>query len=249
MIIDRWTQIIDLLKKNQNMSIEDLAKRLDVSHSTIRRDIAELKKRDFIAKAEDGYTVQSVEENVMNPVKMYASTIYRNSANIHKKEIIARKAVSLIGDARTIFIGAGTASFMAKFIDNKNIVVFSNSVYCIAELASKGISVYVCGGYINSGSEAIYSQDYTFFEDKYFDKCFLGASGISEKAGLTTVSALDYHLKKAIISHSEETYILCDSSKFNQRQYLSFSKLKDITLISNADPKIKTSGFKCIIAD
>ena len=58
--VERFDQIVEMLKGEQVISVHNFARRLYVSEATVRRDLAELEKQGFVehghltAKAGDG---------------------------------------------------------------------------------------------------------------------------------------------------------------------------------------------------
>ena len=61
-----------------------------------------------------------------------------------------------------------------------------------------------------------------------FDKAFLGVVGvdINDNSVMTYMPA-DAQTKKLVLSHSKETYMLCESEKFNQIGNYQYAKIDD----------------------
>jgi hypothetical protein len=52
-------------------------------------------------------------------------------------------------------------------------------------------------------------------EDLYFDRAFIGVTGIDADAGVTTFDIREANKKRLVQAHSRETVVLADSSKFD----------------------------------
>lgn len=67
----------------------------------------------------------------------------------------------------------------------------------------------------------------------YFTKSFLGVNGIDEKSCVTTPTLVEAMKKRLVKEHSDNVYLLSDSSKFHNLSNVKAFDLKDVTVISN----------------
>ena len=73
----------------------------------------------------------------------------------------------------------------------------------------------------------------------YFNKSFLGANGIDEKLGVTTPTIEEANKKRLVEEHSDQVYLVCDSSKFHNLSNVKAFDLKDVAIVSDkTDDKI-----------
>lgn len=249
MIIDRWNNIIELLSGNSKLTASELSKVLNISESTIRRDLNKLKSRNIITSI-NGKNYVIKEYVPLNPINENNLILTRRNFELNKKIRIARFAASLVKDNETIFLGASsTVSPMVEFLTARDILVFTNNSNCVKALTDRGIHTYVCGGYISTGSGSIYSDNYDYLKNMNFNKCFLGSNGISLRGHYNSSSASDIMIKKIILERSEEAYILCDSSKFNHTYFQTFCGLNEAVLITDNKPPFESDEFRYFIAD
>ena len=102
---ERHSRILGKLKKNGSVKVTVLARELNTSESTIRRDINELDSKGRLRKVFGGAVaikgdIDSIERDVAQ----------RNQINVEEKEEIARYAASLISDRDFVYIDAGTTT-------------------------------------------------------------------------------------------------------------------------------------------
>ena len=54
LIVERHERVIEILKQRKTAQLEDLARELDVSSSTIRRDLEQLESRGLVERTHGG---------------------------------------------------------------------------------------------------------------------------------------------------------------------------------------------------
>ena len=67
----------------------------------------------------------------------------------------------------------------------------------------------------------------------YFNKSFLGANGIDETLGVTTPTIEEATKKRMVKRHSDQIYLVCDSSKFHKLSNVKAFDLDDVIVISD----------------
>ncbi|MDE7286095.1 MAG: DeoR/GlpR family DNA-binding transcription regulator, partial [Lachnospiraceae bacterium] len=243
--LDRWNNILAILKQNDFITTVNLAKLLNISEATMRRELNAMQKRGLIIRTQGGARLSETE----NHVKYKDDLLFRFSTNSDSKQKIAKKAASFIQNGHIIFIDAGsTTAAIVPYITHKDILVVTNNIKAIIELSQHGINSYICNGYVHAGSGAVFPDDMLFLEQRHFDLCFLGTAGISETYGYTTGSAEDANTKKTILKNSKTAFVLGDSNKFGVTRYISFAPLEQSTLITNTAPDFTIPDFNVIIA-
>ncbi|MBQ6321666.1 MAG: hypothetical protein IJI24_02230, partial [Lachnospiraceae bacterium] len=69
-----------------------------------------------------------------------------------------------------------------------------------------------------------------------FSKSFIGTYAIEENRGLTTYEISEADLKKLIIQHSSEIYVLADHTKFSKKGFIIYATPDQATIITDAEP-------------
>jgi len=223
----RLALIKDYVLKHKDVKITELNQVIDASESTIRRDIKTL--------AQDGFLNElygSVVLNVQNSPDTFFQE--RLNQNVSIKKDIGLKAAKTIKDQDVIYIDAGSTTFhMVEAIEAKDITVVTNSIHIAENLANRHINTYIVPGNLKPLTMAIVGEQALEYVRTYnFDKCFMGTNGISKK-GYSTPDVKEGILKKAVINHSRECFVLSDSSKDNVSTAYIFASLERCTLIKN----------------
>ena len=94
---ERQEKILDLLNRNDYLSIPEISSSLDVSDMTIRRDINELADKSLLVKIYGG--AQKLEK-----IEQELSTQEKIDTNVPEKKFIGKVMNSIISDNDTIYI-------------------------------------------------------------------------------------------------------------------------------------------------
>jgi DeoR family fructose operon transcriptional repressor len=222
----RLTIIKEFLLEKKDVQISDIAKIIDVSESTIRRDIKDLAKVGFL-KEEYG-SVVLVEHNETDIL-----LDERYSQNTWAKHKIAKKAAALITDDSFVYIDAGSTTFhITKYIEAKNVTVVTNGLNIASEMAVLGHKVYLLGGEVKGVTMAIVGEEAVYNLKHYnFDISFIGANGINE-VGYSTPDIREGIVKKTAVKQSRTSYVVADSSKYDKVTSFIFADRDECVLIT-----------------
>ncbi|HBI72019.1 MAG TPA: DeoR/GlpR transcriptional regulator [Lachnospiraceae bacterium] len=222
----RQQTIINLLTENDILYMDFLAEHLEVSFSTLRRDLRELEKYGKITLLHGG-GVQ------LNKKSIELSISAKLNLNREAKNKIALKACSFIQDNDVIFLDPSSTTLqMIPYLVNRNVTVITNGIYHINQLATHQIPCIMIGGNIKQATNScIGPLAETALNGLFFNKCFLGANGFSKKSGITNHDINEYTIKRIAMDKSSESYFLIDSSKYNVVTMIKVASLTDTTII------------------
>lgn len=198
----------------------------DVSEMTIRTDLRPLDEARRIVRTHGG--ARSVEYVVGTDNLL----LNRSARNVEEKNIIAGKAKELVRPNSTIFLDSGsTTTRLAKEIEDKRLLAFTNSLTCAAELSNlENVHTIVIGGKLNRYSMSLNgSKSIEEIGLLNFDMLFLGVT--SFQSSMDCGSDDEAALKRALISHAERTAVLMDSSKLGQRSTFKICGLEDVDYV------------------
>lgn len=234
---ERFEYILSRVSENGAVKVTSVAEELGISQSTIRRDIKELAQTGRLHKVFGGAVAN---ENVITTSDSAISV--REKEHIQAKDDIGRFAAEQINRDDFVFIDAGTTTRrIIPYIDEslKGTVTFvTNGVVHARELAARGFLVYLPGGLLKGTTEAIVGTSAVdYVEDCNFTKSFMGTNGVDLKKGYTIPEMDESRMKASIIKNSHTVYVLADSSKFDKVSSVSFGKLEDACIITDAIPE------------
>lgn len=237
----RHEKILRELEMNRAVKVTELAKELDTSESTIRRDIAEL---DRIGKLKKVFGGAIPSESGM--ISMPTDVAERDAINIEEKERIAQYAATLIEDGDFVYIDAGTTTYrMIEYLENSNATYVTNGIVNAQMLVQKGFNVYMIGGMLRPMTEAAIGSSAVEALKKYnFTKCFMGSNGIDLNRGFSTPDIGEAAMKTAAIQKSCISFILADHTKFDRISSVTFASIDEAYIITDRvdDPRYLTEA-------
>jgi len=231
-LTERHQHILSKLKKEGSVSVVDLCTELSVSSVTIRKDLKILEDKDLLFRTHGGGTLA-------NPYTVDRPVNEKAMMNSGEKSGIGETASRLIEPNDCILIASGTTVLsLAKNIRPKgNLTVVTAALNVALELIHhSGIEVIQLPGIIRKTSSSVtgnYAE--SMLGDFSFSKFFLGVDGIDPEFGLTTTNMMEAQLNKKMISVSQKTIVLADSSKFGKRGFGRICGLEDIEHIITDD--------------
>lgn len=227
---ERFKSILKLLSQKGSVAVSELTKELNISESTIRRDLNTLDEMGKLHKVHGGATklsdgYDSYEEDM--PTKTHL--------HIEEKRRIGAYAAGLINENDFVFIDAGTSTeYMIDFIEVKEAVFVTNGISHAVKLTQKGYQAYVIGGQFRSRTEAIVGVEGVNCMQKYnFTKCFLGANGISKDGGFSTPDLNEAYIKMEAVKRSFASFVLADHTKFLKSSPVTFASIGQCVIITD----------------
>lgn len=231
----RQDAILQLLKQEGRITIQDILTQFGCSEATARRDLEALEEQQGVIRTIGGliYDGMSGVTEVSFSEKKGISWL--------EKEKIAAKAVTLIQEGEVIGLSGGTTTYLiAKALKNMHgITVVTNAVNIAMELAdTDDIQVVVTGGVMRKKSyELCGPLSVQLMESINISKMFLGIDGISVAHGITTYSELEAQMAKMLMSRSVLTYAVFDSSKVERASLFSIAPLSSLdACVTNTIP-------------
>lgn len=238
---ERRQKILQFIRETGAASIATLSTLLKVSEATIRRDLDELSKEEFVIRSHGGAVYRNEgSSTVYEPA--YRSRI---QANIEEKRRIAFKASERVQNGSSLILDSGsTALEIARCLQGKErLTVVTIDIRVAMELARmKGIQVMVTGGILREGLYTLYgSHAESLLDELSVDLAFLSAYGIDE-SGITTVNPFQVPVKRKMIQVARRVVVTADHTKFGKRLFCricTFDEIDEIITDSGLDPKYK----------
>ncbi len=224
---ERHQTILEALKKKNTVKLQELVEWTNSSESTIRRDLTYLENKNLLKRVHGG--AARLQGNLIEP-----TMTEKSSKNLQAKNRIAQWAACLVEEGDSIYLDAGSTILeMIPFLPS-NIVVVTNGLTHANELLEKEIKTYLIGGMIKPTTKAMVGRGAVESLEKYqFDKCFLGVNGIHPQFGYTTPDQEEALIKQIALSHSRETYVLADESKFSEVSFAKIAELSEASIITD----------------
>lgn len=223
---ERLVAILEFLKKDNRISVEQICSLFDISRDTARRDLVKLEEEKKIVRTRGGAILPSIHNEVQN---------YSNRLKIvsEEKKTIGKKAASLIypGD-RIILDASTTVQACAEHLDNVDCTIVTNSINQ-AEILSVNskINIQLLGGTLEKEHRFLYGSSVVDKLAEYIvDKVFIGVVGISER-GLTIAHEKDGVVKRKMMQQAKQVIVLADNTKLGNTDFFRFADLQSIDLL------------------
>lgn len=213
----RRQELLELLKQHDFVDIEQLTKRFNVSSMTIHRDIDELERTGMVSRIYGGVTIAQSEKAEPQFLLQHDLTIEeRFKVSMESKQAIAKKAASFVCDGDMIGMDPSTTTLhMCTYLNERNITVVTNSISVALQFSgSPTVGVVLIGGVLRKSALTLHGPRINDMIRHYnLSKCFLSASSLSFRGGLTDLSGEEPEAKRNLIDRSAQVYVLADSTK------------------------------------
>jgi len=248
----RKQEILNIVTNAEFISAGNLAENLNISLSTVRRDLIELEEEGLIVRTRGG--ASTTKHNLALDTGLNMRSVEKQE----EKSRIGKKASELISDAGCIILDAGTTTLeVARNLYPKKVLrVITDSIEIAYELRNRdNVIVIMTGGLLRQGTCNLYDGlGEEFLKSMHAQICVMGAIGFSLKSGLTKHEIESLSLRKKMIEISIQIMCIADSSKFSADGLVSVcsADLVDV-LITDAgiSPSLKQSfeenGVKVIV--
>ncbi|WP_239733941.1 DeoR/GlpR family DNA-binding transcription regulator [Mammaliicoccus sp. M-M49] len=226
---NRLEEITKLVNQKGMVRTNEIVEELNVSDMTVRRDLAELEKKGLLTKihagARSNSTLQIKEKSHQE----------KHKENIEEKRAVARKAVNLIEENDTIFLGPGTTiELLAQLIERESLTVITNCFpvfQILFEKRSLNFKVYLLGGEMRELTESFVGEmTNTLLKTKRFIKMFFSCNGIKD-ADVLTSTIDEAYTQQLALQRSLEKYLLIDTSKIGKEDFTQLCYLEDLTAV------------------
>ena len=201
---------MELVRQHGFAALPDLAKVMQVSESTIRRDLDHLEKIGSAKRTHGGVFYTGPSPNLAHFER-------RPTDGWDHKRAVAAKAVELIDDGDTLLLDGGSTTYeMARLLVGRPLQIVTNSLP-VANLftSSPNTDLVMVGGYVHSRtgvSLGPYAND--MIGDLNVHRAILSVAGVSER-GYFNSNLLLVETERAMMKSADEVIVVANSPRFN----------------------------------
>ncbi|MCA9187115.1 MAG: DeoR/GlpR family DNA-binding transcription regulator [Pirellulaceae bacterium] len=248
---ERRAQVLELIRQRGFAALTDLAQELNVSESTIRRDLDFLEEAGGAQRTHGGafYT---------GPTPHLPHFRQRQYMQSEKKRQVAAAAAALVEDGDVVLLDGGSTTFeLARLLVGRPVQVITNSLP-VANLftSSDGGDLILLGGYVHLRTGVTlgpYANE--MLRSLNVRRAFISVAGITER-GYFNSNLLLVETEQAMQCAAEETIVLADSTKFGHQSLALLCELGKIDhLVVDSGigedwrDRMKQAGVKLTIAE
>ncbi len=221
--VERQKEIMDLLKEKEAVRISELTGRFSVSVETIRRDLLELEKQNFLKRVHGG--ALRIPRGGEYPARQE-----RTQRNRERKEELVRYARGMVRENDTIMVDCGSTAveFARMLAENfERLTVITNSLEVFETLrVREQYELFLCAGFFLHRENAFYGAWALEALDHFHAAtAFLFPSAISIQYGIMDYDKDLYPVQKKMIERSAAAVFLADSGKFEKSGLLKLADL------------------------
>lgn len=212
----RAKQILQAVLRHGTTSVDQLVNITGASPASVRRDLTRLEEHGLVRRTHGGAKLAGQAQ--YEPFRFDSSFQERESRFAEEKRLIGVAAAELIAEHETIAITAGTTTTqIARCLRHRTgIHIVTNAVNIGMELSNQpGLSVTLVGGTMRwagafslTGPMALEATSQFFF-----DKAFIGGTGIDPVHGATTIEEEEAAVFRAFARQAKQVIVVADSSK------------------------------------
>lgn len=234
--VQRRSATIEMLARQQAVTVEDLAAALRVSLSTVRRDLHELEQDGIIERVHGGAVLSRPLDPPDAPEPPPAD---REVERRSDKQAIAKAAAALIapGTALLVLGGTTTAALLPLLGDVPDLTVVTNSLDVAYRLAAGEIDVIVLGGSLRRPELSLLGHLVGVSVDEvHVDHAVMGVYGLDPRRGALGASAQECDTDRILARCAERLTIVADASKFARRSPHRIAPVERMTeVVTSAD--------------
>lgn len=195
----RHAEILDILEANHQMTTQELAEALDVSLSTIRRDLNLLEEKNDIIRRY-GYCIFNYDNK----------RDFDQSGPMRIKQAIAREASRYVQDYDTIFINSSsTALKTIDYLNSEHLTIVTNNLKINYSPHNANYNYILTGGEMRFPKEALVGDiAMNTISSMNADVCIIGCSGVSLESGVTTKIINEAKINELMINRTIKRKVL-----------------------------------------
>jgi len=251
----RQRQLLDILRHTPAVAVSELARKFNVSESTIRRDLIKLQRDGIVRRVHGGAIVG--DHFVHEPPFEIRKITHQD-----EKARVGKAASTIVNDGMTIFIDGGTTTpFIVPHLrGRKDLTVVTVGLNVAYELSSlPSINTIQIGGELHIETQTFAGPLSLIALESFGLRCdlaFISAVGVAAEFGATNQILDRIPQKQKAIQLSHRVAIVVDGSKIGRVALARIISIEDIDVLVT-DPSaprgeldaIRRLGPKIIIAE
>ncbi|MFJ7999807.1 DeoR/GlpR family DNA-binding transcription regulator [Streptomyces sp. NPDC096310] len=207
---ERRQLILEMVRANGAVSLRELARVVQTSEVTVRRDVRALEAEGLLDRRHGGAVLPGgfTRESGF-PQKSHLATA--------EKTAIADLAASFVEEGEAVVVGAGTTTqeLARRLARIPGLTVVTNSLLVAQALAhANRVEVVMTGGTLRGSNYALVgSGAEQSLQGLRVTRAFLSGSGLTAERGLSTSNMLSASVDRALVQAAAEVVVLADHTK------------------------------------
>lgn len=229
----RMLEILGYVRKKGFATTQELASKLQVSISTVRRDITQLSQDNLVAYSKN-QVVPISETAVDSPLS------FRSGINAHAKQAISREAVRLVKNGNTIFLdSSSTVLPMVNMLQTlNNLIIVTNGLHVVPRLQKSRFTVHIIGGEMSNLSHGFYGPiAESTLRQFNFDLAFFSPVGVTSKNYAAETTADAASVRRVAMEQARISVLMFDHTKVGLSRSYNLAHLDEFDYLITDDQK------------
>ncbi|SDZ57889.1 transcriptional regulator, DeoR family [Jannaschia faecimaris] len=237
----RQTEILELIRRDGRVTVDDLSQRFEVTVQTIRRDLSDLSASGRLERVHGGAVMPSGVSNIL-----YEE---RRRLNDEGKRDIAGRCAQAIPDGSSIFmdIGTSTEAVALELTQHENLLVVTNNLNVVSIMRTNPTCrIIVAGGEVrrtDSGIVGSFSAD--LLRNFKFDYAVLSCSALDADGELLDFDPQETLVSQVAISRAKQVFVVADHMKFERKAPIRICSLRDAAIFFTDMPLHPSLAARC----
>lgn len=199
------------LRRDNVLSVQQITQIFNVSHMTVRRDIAELERQGLVFSVPGGARIAS---------QLQSEPSHQTKATVEQpqKQSMAAEAASLVRDGMTIYLDAGTTllAMVPLLVHHQQLTVVTNDFTTVDQLtAAPHLDVIHTGGRVEPANQSSVGRlAANTLRQLALDVAFVSTSSWDLLRGVTTPSEPKVEVKQTAMECTGRSVLVAGASKF-----------------------------------
>ena len=231
----RWAAVLDLLATRGRLSVAETARQLAVSEATVRRDFAELARRQLVTRHHGGVVAASVAYEL--PYR------YRSTQADDGLERIAAHAASLVEPGEVVALNGGTTTTVtARALTSREdlageggaaFTLVTNALNIAAEAVLRPhVQCVSLGGVARTESYEVSGPlAELVVAQLWFDVAIVGVNALSAQEGATCRFEDEAAIVRAMVERSRRVVVVAGADKLGSRTFATICPADRITTL------------------
>jgi DeoR family glycerol-3-phosphate regulon repressor len=217
----RQSEILNIARAFGRVTVEDLARRFEVSAQTIRKDLNDLCDNRLLTRIHGGAIIASGVENLAYEARRFVA------------------ADEQIPNGCSLFINIGTTTeeVASALTSHEDLLVITNNLNVAMMLyRHPRIEVIVAGGTVRRADGAVIGSTAINLIGQFkVDYAVIGASAIDEEGALLDFDYREVQAAQAIIANARSVMLVADSTKLRRNAPVRIAHISQIqTFVTDA---------------
>lgn len=224
---ERIQQIVSYIRLKGRGTVDELAKKFNVTEPTIRRDLTFIENHYNLKRTHGGIIFHINDESEFQFNEKYKQ-------NYELKKAIAKAAKNFVKESMTVAIDGGSTNFYIaqEILNINNLTIITNSLPIIYNARNSNTEIIALGGTLRKKSLAMVGGiTVENIKSIKTNIGFLGTTGIDLEGNLFSPSMNEAITKKSFMQSIDFKVVVFDSTKIGITSLSKFGNIAEFDLV------------------